>query len=541
VPQRAKSLLRNGVFLSLVLFVSSCAPSAVDTTPPKAVEDLSASAASTHSVRIVWTATGDDLERGRAAEYDIRYSTRFITDASFDTLPQFITNPPQTGGTLEEHTIENLVEGTTYYFAVKVRDEVPNISDLSNIASAITLPDTIAPATIRDLSYHSLGSFSAVLIWTATGDDEEQGRAVRYTLKRSRNLITDANWGTATEIISPSAPALAGMKDSIQVSGLYPETTYYFGIKVVDDFGNVSELSNTISLTTIDVPRLPKTWIVKKDGSGSAPFIQAAIDSSMSGDEIQVYPGIYFEAIDYDGKNIVVRSVNGPSETIIDALGQQSAVVSFKSGENNNAMLFGFTIRHGVGSTIVSGSSNKYGGGIFIADSQPTILGNVIEDNGDIIGPVGTNTLWGGGIYCDTPQTFIQMQPRIMNNIIRNNRTLISGGGIATFGLSSAMIDQNAIYSNETGDDGGGIYLSLNGNREVIVSRCAIHENRAQNDHGGGIYVVGNSGSERVLIVSNTVWSNFADGSETDDVSGGGGVPPFGGPLVMTASRTPRG
>jgi len=42
------------------------------------------------------------------------------------------------------------------------------------------------------------------------------------------------------------------------------------------------------------------------------PTIQAAIDYELSGDVIEVAPGTYSESIDFLGKAITLRSVNGP-------------------------------------------------------------------------------------------------------------------------------------------------------------------------------------------------------------------------------------
>jgi hypothetical protein len=61
-----------------------------------------------------------------------------------------------------------------------------------------------------------------------------------------------------------------------------------------------------------------RTWHVFEDGSGDAPTIHAAIDSSTSGDVVLVSPGTYFEHIEFSGKDIRLVSATGPESTIID-------------------------------------------------------------------------------------------------------------------------------------------------------------------------------------------------------------------------------
>jgi len=57
--------------------------------------------------------------------------------------------------------------------------------------------------------------------------------------------------------------------------------------------------------------------------------IQIAIDGASSGDTVRVHDGIYVESIDFLGKAVAVRSVNGPGATTIDAAGKDR-VVTFR-------------------------------------------------------------------------------------------------------------------------------------------------------------------------------------------------------------------
>lgn len=91
------------------------------------------------SVGLTWTATGDNWKTGQAQSYEIRYSTSTITTANFNSA-QISTLAFKAGraGSTENYTVRGLNPGTAYYFALKVRDNVGNLSGISNNAAAIT-------------------------------------------------------------------------------------------------------------------------------------------------------------------------------------------------------------------------------------------------------------------------------------------------------------------------------------------------------------------------------------------------------------------
>ena len=111
-----------------------------DNTPPAAVTDLIITEVTADSITLMWTATGDDGTTGTGTSYDIRYlAGEGITDENWDAADQEKDEPaPQVAGSSESFTVY-LLPDTTYYLRLKVADEVPNFSDLSNEVSATTL------------------------------------------------------------------------------------------------------------------------------------------------------------------------------------------------------------------------------------------------------------------------------------------------------------------------------------------------------------------------------------------------------------------
>ncbi|MFC2161601.1 FG-GAP-like repeat-containing protein, partial [Acidobacteriota bacterium] len=111
-------------------------------------------------------------------------------------------------------------------------------------------PDTIPPAGIIDLSATNSTAFSIDLAWTAPGDDGIEGTASQYDIRYSTSRITDTNWNDATECESEPSPAPAYSGESFTVTGLTPNTPYYFALKTADEAQNWSFLSNIWSGTT---------------------------------------------------------------------------------------------------------------------------------------------------------------------------------------------------------------------------------------------------------------------------------------------------
>ncbi|MBI5366214.1 MAG: S8 family serine peptidase [Planctomycetes bacterium] len=111
----------------------------------------------------------------------------------------------------------------------------------------------LGQAVVAEFEAHgfsSEGRTAIDLTWSATGDDGMTGRAVRYDLRWSTAPIGEANFAAATPVAGVPAPAMAGAAESFRVNGLTPGTPYYFAIKVIDDAGNASPVSNLAHAST---------------------------------------------------------------------------------------------------------------------------------------------------------------------------------------------------------------------------------------------------------------------------------------------------
>ena len=214
------------------------------------------------------------------------------------------------------------------------------------------------------------------------------------------------------------------------------------------------------------------TIIVDCNGGGHYLTIQAGIDAANDEDTVLVYPGTYYENINYLHKNIIIGSLflttydtSYVSLTTIDGNGSQ--VVSLGSLGNNpayQAVLTGFTIQNGgqigigcgFGSQKISYNHivNNSTGIKCIEPSGITMCNNFISDNDlgiECIGGITMNRSPGivgntiqrneSGILC------WNSSPIIIDNIIYGN----SFYGISCFDLSSPEIVSNFIIENGNG------------------------------------------------------------------------------------------
>lgn len=208
-----------------------------------------------NSVALGWTTPGDDSLIGNASQFDLRYSTSPIGASNFAAATRWNAMPtPAAPGTHQSVVVSGLLPGTTYYFSLKTADEVPNWSGISNLASKTTAaaPDTIRPAPVATLAVTSITDSTANLSWTAVGDDSLTGTATSYEIRVSTTPITALNFSSASVLSGVPAPAAPGTAQSVTARNLSRQTTYYFAMRVSDEAGNVSALSNVPSAITPD-------------------------------------------------------------------------------------------------------------------------------------------------------------------------------------------------------------------------------------------------------------------------------------------------
>ncbi|MDI6752036.1 MAG: carboxypeptidase regulatory-like domain-containing protein [bacterium] len=196
-------------------------------------------------------------------------------------------------------------------------------------------------------------------------------------------------------------------------------------------------------------------------------FILAAIQAATTGDTVWVADGTYTgtgnKDLTWTGKQITVRSVNGPANCIIDC--QNSGRGFFLNGAGDCGTISGFTIRNGY---VTGAFPANCGGGIFCWYSSPTITNCLISGN--------SANYNGGGIFC-----YIS-SPQITNCTISNN-SAGNGGGI--YHWSSSPTITNCLISGNSASYGYGGGIRCNYSSSPTITNCTISNNSAT--YGGGI------------------------------------------------------
>jgi len=230
--------------LALVLFVG-CSDSGPDGTPPGQVQDLSLIAADETTATVTWTAPGNNGTEGRATEYDLR---SWLPEGSWDAGTRAPTLTPKTPGQVETTRVGGLTPDLIYSLALETLDEAGNRSIRSN-AVEVETGDPAPPSQITDLRLSNPWPHAVTLVFTAPGDDGDQGRVESYEVRMAPVEITETTWESAEVVEVDQEPKEAGFVESIRVTDLVPETQYHFAVRGRDNAGKLGPVSNDFGET----------------------------------------------------------------------------------------------------------------------------------------------------------------------------------------------------------------------------------------------------------------------------------------------------
>ncbi|TVS07895.1 MAG: hypothetical protein EA423_02965, partial [Phycisphaerales bacterium] len=302
----------------------------------------------------------------------------------------------------------------------------------------------------------------------------------------------------------------------------------------------VSMVAGHAAAATINVP-------------ADQPTIQAAVNVAVTGDEIVVADGVYsgfgFIDIDLQGKDLVIRSANGPASTTLNGSFQGRAFL-INSGQTSATVIEGFTfdshgdfftdeggaiLVQGAGATIrnsvfrngsaldggaiaaINGAEVTIegcrfgapdfadsGGAIYIADSSVTIDDSEFKDiDLDLISGGGS----GGAIFMSGGSLTV-------TNSNFENLTAGQGGALRAIGSSTNIVETsftNCTFRNNTTSSIGGALRFLNADATLVD---CVFENNTAGNQGGAIY----GGGLFMDVVENV---QFINNRAIDPVGGG--------------------
>ena len=227
--------------ISNIASATTLATAVTDTTPPSAITDLAASAGTPPTTEVIlsWTAKGDDEAAGGIADrYIIKRSTSSITAGNFDSATTVYNElTPKPNGESESFTVSRLTPNTTYYFAIKIQDEVPNTSAISNVVPITT---TNLLPTVTDISPTTGDNGQAeTLTITGTNFISSGTTVVRF--------ISDDNTFDLTSVTYDSLTQLTAVVPQGAPMGTYKA-------RVINDNGTSALSSATYVVTAAPTP-----------------------------------------------------------------------------------------------------------------------------------------------------------------------------------------------------------------------------------------------------------------------------------------------
>ncbi|HEY2434211.1 MAG TPA: LamG-like jellyroll fold domain-containing protein [Vicinamibacterales bacterium] len=227
---------------------------AVDSQPPTAPGNATATTASTSQVNVTWTASVDNV--GVTA-----YRVERCAGSGCTTFTEIGT----TSGALGLNDT-GLSANTSYSYRIRAGDQAGNLSVYSNTASAVTSQalDSEPPSAPGPLTATALSGTQVSLNWSAATDNVG---VTGYRIERCQGV-------GCTTFIKLATPTGTTFTDT----GLTPNTTYNYVALATDAAGNLGPYSNMAAVTTTaTVPELVAAYSFN-DGSGST-----ALDSSGTG------------------------------------------------------------------------------------------------------------------------------------------------------------------------------------------------------------------------------------------------------------------
>ncbi len=174
--------------------------------------------------------------------------------------------------------------------------------------------------------------------------------------------------------------------------------------------------------------------------------IQAGIEAAAAYDTVLVAPGIYYENLDFGGKNLVLTSEAGPLVTELRPASLDDRIIWLHGGETRASVIEGFTISY----------SPALENGVYIQNASPVIRGNHFTnhlgayDNYNALHlQSGSGAYVEGNLFYDNPD--IRIVARLFGTDTGQfiNNTIV-GGNTGLYVNSSDCSVRNNVITNCT-------------------------------------------------------------------------------------------
>lgn len=200
-----------------LLNVSFLAAATGDTTAPTVPTGLSTSNTTSSTTTLSWSAATDNV---KVTGYDVYNGTTLIA---------------RTNGTTVSAALTGLAAGTQHSLKVAARDAAGNASATSAAVSVSTPADTTNPTAPSNVGFGLVNSTSVTVTWLGASDNVGVAGYDVWVYK-------DGSWQKATSVGAAQSWG--------KVTGLSPNTTYYFDVSSRDAAGRNGYTGNSYSKKT---------------------------------------------------------------------------------------------------------------------------------------------------------------------------------------------------------------------------------------------------------------------------------------------------
>jgi hypothetical protein len=221
----------------------------IDTIPPAPVTDLHAAEGdSDGEVALYWSSPGDDNLEGELIDalYEIKIATFYISSTNCDSIAHnplytYVITIPTSGVKpceLQKITITGLYPGTTYYFAVKTKDDAGNWSvwlgtnNIINVNSASPAKD-LPPNKVNNIKI-AAGDRKITLTWDimppARGFDDYD----KFLIYRSTTGGFYFPYDNFSIVVATIHYVTGNLTYTFVDTGVINHITYYYRISVWD-------------------------------------------------------------------------------------------------------------------------------------------------------------------------------------------------------------------------------------------------------------------------------------------------------------------